>query len=84
MSNRATTYLKQTLTPAQFAEWRRQGAIDTRDSAARRRWAYLKRMQDYPQTNPKTQATARAWLRTWGYMAADGTRLGPEPDARGR
>lgn len=82
--NRATVYLKQTLTPAQFAEWRRQGALDTRDSQARRHWAWLARMQDYPQTHAEVQTRTRAWLRKWGYMAADGTRLGPEPDARGR
>lgn len=85
MSNRAGTYLKRVLTDTQYAAYRRLTAHDSRDSQARKHWRYLERMEkDYPRTNTERQEAVRAWLQKWGYMAADGARLGPGPSDRRR
>lgn len=74
MSNRAGTYLRSILSDEQYAEYKRQQQLDSRDSTARQKWRSAKRHKagEYD----KTHATNLAWLRKFGYVDSDGQWTG--------
>lgn len=70
--NRAGQYLKATLSPEQWAEYKRQQQLDSQDSSARQRWRYVKRSASWGPQYTKARATSLAWLKARGYVTEQG------------
>lgn len=68
--SRANDYLRSVLTAAEYLEYRRHAALDSRDSEARKRYrriAHAQRQGASPLMNQRI-ALNHAWLLRYGYI----------------